>query len=439
MPAASPARGPGRPISVRASRLFYGWIVVAAAFLVLFMAYGTQYAFGVFFTALVDEFGWSRASLSGVFSLYAFVYAAFALVAGRLTDRWGPRAVISLGGALLGLGLAAMSQVRALWQPYLLYGAVAALGMSTAYVPCNATVAKWFTRRRGLAVGLASAGGSLGTFALPPIAHLLVSRLGWRWAYVVFGTAVLLALNGLAVLMRRDPEAVGLLPDGDRAPDSGLRAGARPGGWTTGRAIRTRAFWLLYAVFAATWIPVFIPLVHLVPMARGLGIPPLLAATLVSTLGASALVGRLLMGGASDRIGRRGALAVALVLQATSFVGFSQARELPALYVASLVFGFSYGAASTLFTAAVTDFFGREHAASLAGLLFALAASMGALGPVGAGFIYDRSGDYRLAWWLSAGFNALALALLAFTRPPAPPDAEGVGPVGSVAVRSWRG
>ena len=86
-------------------RFFYGWIVVAGAFLVLFMAYGTQYAFGVFFAALIEEFGWSRASLSGVFSLYAFIYAAFALVAGRLTDRWGPRAVIAIGGVLLGVGL----------------------------------------------------------------------------------------------------------------------------------------------------------------------------------------------------------------------------------------------------------------------------------------------------------------------------------------------
>jgi MFS family permease len=120
-----------------------------------------------------------------------------------------------------------------------------------------------------------------------------------------------------------------------------------------------------------------------------------------------------------------------LVLQATAFVGFSQARELSALYATSLVFGSSYGAASTLFTAAVTDFFGREHAASLAGLLFALAASMAAFGPFGAGLIYDRSGDYRLAWWLGAGFNALALALLAFTRPPAPWECEVVGSVES--------
>jgi MFS family permease len=182
MPAASPGARPG------SGRVFYGWTVVAAAFFVLFMAYGTQYAFGVFFAALVDEFGWSRASLSGVFSLYAAVYSGFALVAGRLTDRWGPRTVIGIGGALLGAGLVAMSRVGALWQPYVLYGTVAALGMSTAYVPCHATVVRWFTRRRGLAVGLASAGGSLGTFVLPPVAHFLVSRLGWRWSYVVFGT-----------------------------------------------------------------------------------------------------------------------------------------------------------------------------------------------------------------------------------------------------------
>lgn len=418
MPAGSPGVRPGP------GGVFYGWTVVAAAGLVLFMAYGTQYAFGVFFAALVDEFGWSRASLSGVFSLYALVYSGVALVAGRLTDRWGPRTVIGIGGALLGLGLVAMSGVGALWQPYVLYGTVAALGMSTAYVPCNATVAKWFTRRRGLAVGLASAGGSLGTFALPPVAHFLVSRLGWRWAYVVFGTAILVALNALAVLMRRDPETVGLAPDGDRPSRAPAPATRGAHDWTIRRAFRSPAFWLLFGVFAGTWAPVFIPLVHLVPMARGLGVPPLLAATLVSAIGAAALVGRLVMGGASDRIGRRAALALALTLQIAAFLGFARASDLGALYATSILFGFSYGAASTLFPATVADVFGREHAGTLAGLLFATAGSLAALGPVVAGFIYDRAGDYRLAWWLSAGCSAFALLLLAFFRVPAPVAAD---------------
>jgi MFS family permease len=156
----------------------YGWIVVAGGFLVLFIAYGTQYAFGVFFGALIDEFGWSRASLSGVFSLYTVVYSALALAAGRLTDRWGPRIVIGLGGAFLGVGLMGMSRTTALWHPYVLYGLVAAIGMSTAFVPCAATVA----------LGSAAAGwpsvsrrvASCRRVPLPPVAHVLVTRVGWQ-------------------------------------------------------------------------------------------------------------------------------------------------------------------------------------------------------------------------------------------------------------------
>lgn len=400
------------------ARLFYGWIVVGGAFLVLFLAYGTQYAFGVFFSALLAEFGWSRAGLAGAFSLYAFVYSSFALVTGRLTDRWGPRAVIAVGGGFLGLGLVGMSRVSALWQPFVLYGVVAALGMSTAYVPCNATIVRWFVRRRGLAVGIASAGGSLGTFALPPVAHLLVTQLGWRGAYVAFGLAIAVALNVIALLMRRDPESLGLRPDGDAVPPAGLVPETERS-FTVGEAVRTPAFWRLFAVFSATWVPVFIPLVHLVPHARDLGVDPLWASTLVSALGIAAVVGRLLMGGASDRLGRRPALAVAFAAQALAFAGLAWASTLSGLYVATLAFGFSYGTVSTLFPAVVSDFFGRAHAGSLVGLLFALAAPTAALGPLGAGWAYDLYRDYGLAWWAAAGFNLLALFALAFARPPA--------------------
>lgn len=400
------------------ARLFYGWVVIGGAFLVLFLAYGTQYAFGVFFSALLEEFGWSRAGLAGAFSTYAFVYSSFALVTGRLTDRWGPRVVIAVGGGFLGLGLAGMSQVTALWQPFVLYGLVAALGMSTAYVPCNATIVRWFVRRRGLAVGIASAGGSLGTFALPPVAHLLVSHLGWRGAYVAFGLAIAAALNVIALGMRRDPESLGLRPDGDAAPPAGIVPDTEPS-FTVAEAMRTRAFWQIYAVFSATWVPVFIPLVHLVPHARDLGVEPLWAATLVSALGIAAVVGRLLMGGLSDRIGRRPTLAFAFAAQAAAFVALAWASTLPGLYAATVAFGFSYGAVSTLFPAVVSDFFGRAHAGSLVGLLFALAAPTAALGPLGAGWAYDHYRDYGLAWWTAAVFNLIALFALAFARPPA--------------------
>lgn len=397
---------------------FYGWVVVGAAFFVLFTAYGAQFSFGVFFSALLEEFGWSRGALSGAFALYAFGYSGLAVVSGRLTDRWGPRAVIAIGGIFLGAGWIAMSATSAIWHPYVFYGIVAAVGMSTANVPCSATVARWFVRRRGLATGLATAGGSLGAFCLPPLAQILVSGLGWRRAYVIFGAAMLLTLNLLAPLMKRDPEGLGLRPDGD--PPTETHAGPLESGrdYTISQAMRTRAFWMLFALFAATWIPIFAPLVHLVPLARGLGVDPLVAATLVSALGMAGIFGRLIMGGVSDRIGRRPAIGIGVLLQVAAFLGFAVAGALPGLYAASIAFGFSYGAVASLFPAVVADFFGRKRAGSLVGLLFAMSGSLAALGPLGAGFIYDRTGSYGPAWVASAVLNVVALGLLALARPP---------------------
>jgi MFS transporter, OFA family, oxalate/formate antiporter len=397
---------------------FYGWVVVGAASSVLFVAYGAQFSFGVFFCALLEEFGWSRAALSGVFSVYTFSYGTLAFVSGGLTDRWGPRVVIAAGGILLGAGWIAMSFTRSLWQPYAFYGVIAALGMSTAFVPCGATVARWFVRRRGLAAGIASAGGSLGAFALAPLAQLLVSKLGWRWAYAIFGTGILVMLNVLAPFLKRDPESMELAPDG--GPSRPAAHAVMPGrrDYTVRQAMRSRAFWVLLALFTATWIPVFTPLVHLVPLARGLGVEPMLAATLVSALGLAAIAGRVALGTLSDRAGRRPALALSLGLQVAAFLGFAGAGSLSSLYLAAIVFGFSYGAVGALFPAVVADFFGRRHAGGLVGLMFAMSGSMSAWGPLGAGFIYDRTGSYGSAWLASAALNAVALGLCHWARPP---------------------
>lgn len=396
--------------------IFYGWRIVAAAFVVLFTAYGAQYCFGVFFSALLDEFGWSRAGLAGVFSLYVFLYSAFGFPAGRLTDRWGPRIVITAGGIFLGGALAAMALVTRLWQPYVIYGVAAALGMGTAYVPCNSTVVRWFAARRGLAMGLANTGAGAGTLVLPPLAQIAVGGLGWRGAYVAFGLAVFLVLVAAAPLMRRDPESMGLYPDGAAAAPSGAHDGGH--GLSLGTAMRTGAFWLLAAAFTATWMPVFIPLVHLVPFARDLGHSAETGAWLVSALGAGAVIGRLVMGPVSDRIGRRPAIVIAMGLQAIAFLGLATAHGLGALAATAFVYGYSYGTISTLFSAIIGDFFGRDQAGSLVGFLFMLTGSMAAWGPLAAGAIYDATGGYGLIFRLAAGTNVLAAVLLALARPP---------------------
>ena len=391
--------------------------MVGASFAVLFVAYGAQYSFGVFYTAMLAEFGWSRGALSGAFSLYALIYCVLGFLAGRLTDIWGPRVVIAIGGVFLGIAYAGMAFVTELWQPYVLYAGVASIGMATAFVPTNSTVVRWFVRRRGLAVGITTSGQSAGMLVAAPLAQILVSTAGWRVTYAVFGITAFVALNAVAPLIRRDPESLGLTPDGDPRP---LRATASPErDMTLPEAARTGAFWALMATFSATWIPVFVAIVHSVPLARDLGASPLVAASLLTTLGGGAVPGRILMGAASDRIGRKKALSAMLILQAIGFVAYALAGTLPAVFGASLLFGFSYGAITALFPSIVGDYFGRGRAGTLVGVFFAVAGGAGAVGPVGAGAIYDATGSYTLAFLISAAFNLVALLALAVARPPA--------------------
>ena len=234
---------------------------------------------------------------------------------------------------------------------------------------------------------------------LPPLAQLAVTGLGWRGAYLVGGALVFVVLVATAQVMRRDPESMSLHPDGLAAPAE--TAAVTAGGLALGAAIRTRAFWLLGFAFSATWMPVFVPLVHLVPFARDLGHSPLAAAGTISATGAGAVLGRLAMGAVSDRAGRRPTIAAAMVLQAVAFLAFMVARDLPALYATAVVFGFSYGTISTL-----------------VGFLFALAGSTAAWGTLAAGAIYDATGSYRPAFLLAAALNVVAVALLAACRPP---------------------
>ena len=198
----------------RQQRFFYGWVVVTCAFTVLFITYGIQFSFGVFMHFISADTGWNRGSLSLPYSLYVFVYSALGLVTGRLTDRLGPRIVLTMGGCLLGSGIMLMSQVHALWHLYLVLGLIAASGMSAAYVPCNATVVRWFTLKRGLALSITSSGASFGMFVFPPLTTVLITVCGWRRAYVILGLLAVVAVISCAKFIVRDPEEMGLRPDG---------------------------------------------------------------------------------------------------------------------------------------------------------------------------------------------------------------------------------
>lgn len=373
------------------------------------------------------ETGWGRDSLSLPYALYVFLYSALGAVAGRFTDRWGPRIVITVGGCLLGLGIILTSQVTALWQMYVSLGLIAASGMSAAYVPCNATVVRWFIEKRGLAIGLTSSGASFGTFIFPPLAAALIGAYGWRHAYLLLGVGAVAVISICAAFTVRDPEQIGLLPDGQApAPHTTVAspAGSVVTDWTLAEAKRTRSFLLLNVIFTLTWLVVFMPMVHIVSFAVDLGISQFRAAMTISVIGFAGFMGRLGIGTISDRLGRVPTLGLCFLLQALGFTGFALSGGLVSLYLAAAVFGLAYGGVTALFPAIIGDFYGRTSVGSIAGFIFAVSGSPAAFGPLIAGYIYTVTGRYSAAFLLSAVFNITALVLLCLLKKPGPPPAS---------------
>ena len=414
--------------------LFYGWVVTACAFSVLFLTYGVQYSFGVFLPAMLDELGWKRADIAGAFSLYTMVYSGCSWLSGRFTDTKGPNVVIAVGGLLLGCGIIATSMMSVRWHMYLFYGLIAALGMSTAFIPCNTTVVKWFQRKRGLALGLASSGSSCGILACPPLMAALIAHYGWRPVYLSCGIVILVILNVVARFMVRSPELLGLAPDGDPPPVTPIASAQAASaslsqpptsvapltGWSLQEAWSLPSFWLLAVVFVVMLMTVPVPFVHVVSFARDLGFSPAQGALAVSIMGLCAFIGSMLLGPLSDRIGRKRGLILSLVMQVVAFLLFLAARSLTVLYAGAAAFGFFYGSMATLFSALVGDFFGRRHAGSISGFLFASSGILGAWGPMIAGYLRDATGSYQFAFTCAVATSATALLLFLVTPKPPP-------------------
>jgi MFS transporter, OFA family, oxalate/formate antiporter len=397
-------------------RLFYGWILTWTSFSVLAISYGVQFSVGVLIPDMEADTGWTRTQISLAYSLYVLLYSSLSFVSGAFTDRYGPRRVILVGGFCMGTGYVLTGLSQELWQLYLSLGVLTAIGMSASFVPCNATVVRWFSRRRGQALAISTAGTGFGGLLLPPIAGLLTVSVGWRSTFVVLGAVAGLWLLGASRLMHRSPEERGFTVDGD--PVASTSAGPSESGMTkvadltTKQAVRTQEFWLILSLFAFTWIAIFFPMVHLSPFAESLGLPRSAAAISVSAVGVGGVLGRLVSGPLSDRIGRHVSLASVMLVQVAAFALFAISHGPGTLYPAALAFGFGYGGSTTLFPAIVADHFGRDHVGAIVGLIFAGGGSLAAIGPTAAGFLYDMTGSYRLAFVLSAGSNVVSTLLV---------------------------
>jgi len=413
----------------RQGTAFYGYTVVAAAFVVMVLIFSVHYSFGVFFLPLLNEFGWTRAMTAGAFSLVWIAQGLLAVVMGGLNDRFGPRLVLTVCGALIGAGYLLMSQVSAVWHLYLFYGVVVGAGLGGTFVPLTSTTARWFVARRGVMTGIVTAGVGVGALIGPPIASSLISGYDWRVSYLMMGSVVLIGVTVAAQFLRRDPAQMGTTPYGAESIRS---ASASPAdGLVLREALHTRQFWIVSAAFLCYGFGLSAILLHLAPHAVGLGISAASGANLIATIGGASVVGKVWLGSLADRIGNKNVYLIGFVLLVVSLFGLTPLTALWTLYLFAIVFGFAYGGLAAAHSPLVAWLFGMRQHGLIFGVTFNGWTIGCALGPIFAGYVFDSTGSYQTAFLGCAavalvGFMLTAMlapiALEAHAAPPAPLD-----------------
>lgn len=369
-----------------------GWRAVAVAFTAMATTFGIAYSFGAFLLPVSSELGAGRGETAAVFSLTTLALFGLGGLSGPAVDRFGPRRVLLVGAASLGLGLLLMANATTLWHAYLGHGLGVGLAVACAYVPLVAVVGGWFERRRTLAVGVAVSGIGLGTLVGAPAAAALVERVGWRSAYLVLGAFGVTVLLLCAALIR----AAGVAPDTVAVP--------------LGPRLRQPAYLRLYAAGLLLSVALFVPFVHLPAYAVSRGTGPVAAATLVGVIGAASVLGRLALGAVAVRTGALRTYQACFAMMAASFLLWLAAPGYAALVAFAVLLGVGYGGFVALGPPLVAETFGVQGLGGLLGVLYTSAALGSAVGPPLAGALISGSGGYTTT---IAGCCAVATVALA--------------------------
>ena len=406
------------------TKYFYGYNIVAAGFIIQGVSIGALFAYGVFFKEFQAEFGWSRATIAGASSLAFLVMGAVGILAGRLNDRIGPRILIAFAGAALGIGYLLMSYMQAPWQLYLLYGLLVGIGYSTHDVITLSTIARWFVRRRGMMSGIVKVGTGCGQLFVPLIATVLIAAFGWRSSCFIIGAAALAALVTVAQLMRRDPQSSGLLPDDGNGLPAGAASTTDAGSLSPGEAYRTKEFWTLCVAEFAVFFCLLTIVVHIVPHARDLGLPPTIAAGVLATIGGVSMLGRFTMGTINDRIGGKRSLITCFIILVGGLVWLQLSGSAWMLFLFAVIYGFAHGGLFTVMSPTVAELFGTASHGLLFGLVLFSGTLGGAIGPLMAGRLFDLTESYRLVFIILTAMALVGFFLITTLRPPAR-DVEG--------------
>ncbi len=397
-------------------RFFYGYIVVVVAASIQLVGWGIVDVFGVFFKPLLTEFGWTRAIISGAASLCLLVHGFAGIIVGGLSDRFGPRIVMTALSVIYGLGLLLMSRVSTIWQLYLFYGVVVGIGVSGMDVILLSTTARWFVKRRGMMSGIVKVGTGVGILIMPLVASMLISAYGWRNSYSIAGVASLVFIVSAAQFLRRDPREIGQLPDGEEETKAGSLNLVEVG-LSLREAIHTGQFWMICVAYLIISFCAHTILVHIVPHAGDLGISATNAASVLSVIGGASIASRFIMGSAGDRIGHKRALLVCFFILVTALSWLQVARELRMLYLFAVIYGFNHGGFFALISPLVAGLFGTRSQGTLLGIIIFSGTIGGSISTILSGHIFDITGSYQLAFLILLILAIIGLILTTLLRP----------------------
>lgn len=389
--------------------MYYGWVVLGVAYLIMFFTAGVSQAFGVFIKPMTDEFGWDRSTLSLAVSIFAIMSAVVPPVAGRIADRFGPRIVLTIGVAMNAGGMMLMALTPNIAYVYVVYGIIIGAGFGfSGHAAMTALISRWFDRRRGLALSIASTGLGTGQLVLAPLATFIVITASWQTAFFVTGfmSAMLIPIC-LLMLRRPTPEnpsdhvvsasdtATSGEPEVDCLTNEAIRERMNEA-WTS------RSFWMLASGFMACGFTIYFLMVHMVALATDRGISAGQAGTALGIVGGMGIVSNLIIGALSDKIGRKYLLVGLYFTRVVAVIVLVGATSSVHLYIFAALFGLSR-ANGVLVSASIIDHYGRRAVGSIVGYLTMFHQMFAAAGAFFGGLVYDMTGSYNIMLYISIG------------------------------------
>jgi MFS family permease len=418
-------------------RIFFGWQLVAAGFFIQILHSSLLFlSQGAYLLELQSAFGWSSGKISAGFSMLRLESGILGPIQGWMIDRFGARPVMRVGALLFGLGFMAFGQIQSLWQFYAAL-AVVAIGSSLGgFLTIHTAIAHWFNRKRARAMSIGSAGFASGAVVAPLVAWSMV-EFGWRTTAVVSGILILAIGIPGAQFFKRSPEHYGLLPDGDM-PDSlttpdahgtALRAAVVGDStdFTVREAMRDRSFWLIAlghgtALLVTSTVPV-----HLVPFLVDQNGWSLAATSFVfPAIMVMQIIGQLIGGVLGDRYTKRFVAAVAMFGHGGAFMILAKSSSMTAVIAAVALHGLAWGARGPLMMAIRADYFGRRNLGVIAGWSNGLTLTGSVIGPLYAGIMFDKQGDYNFAFFTLGIATVVSTVFFIIARKPPLP----VRPIG---------